>query len=413
MVKILILGGGFGGIRTALDLNQKLGEEAQITLIDRNNYHLFVPAIYEVASAYGIKKDPFSAQLRKTICIPYADIFQETSVNFIQAEIAEVNIREKRIKTKGEYAAYYDYLVIAMGSEVSDYNIPGVKEYAHQFKNLEDALFINQKLDELSKQFTEGHRIEPFSFLICGGGFTGLELAAELGCCSRVIKSRCKLRGRCSTITLFEAGPKILPVVSDQQRRLIKERLTYLGIMIMENSPIEEVGSNFIKLKSGQKVGGDLVIWTAGIKSNSFLNTVSGLSLSSRGKVSVENSMLVKGFKNIFAIGDNAEFIDPKTQKAIPTLAYVASDQGKIAATNINNLIKNKRLKKYRPFYNATVVPIGGKYAFANIGWITINGFFGWLIRAVIDIRYFLSILTPHKAFKLYLNEISVFLRND
>src|SRR3989344_7118418 len=161
MIRILILGGGFGGVRCTLDLEKKLTKsrtEFDITLIDRTGYHLFSPAIYEVASAYGIKKDPFAVQLKKSICIPYADIFNETSVDFIQAEIDQVNLQEKKVKTRGEHVFEYDYLVIALGSETSDYNIPGVKNYAHQFKTLEDALFINQKLEELSEHFTKGGR---------------------------------------------------------------------------------------------------------------------------------------------------------------------------------------------------------------------------------------------------------------
>ncbi|MDO8496619.1 MAG: NAD(P)/FAD-dependent oxidoreductase [bacterium] len=413
MLKILILGGGFGGIRCALDLDKKLKNEAEITLIDRNGYHLFVPAIYEVASAYGIKKDPFAIQLKKTICIPYADIFEDTSVNFIQAEISNVDLANKRVRTNGDHALEYDYLVLALGSDTSTYDIPGVQEYAHQFKTLEDALFINQKLEELSQQFIKGHRTEPFSFLICGGGFTGLEVAAELGCCSRVIKSKCKLKGRCSTITLFEAGSKILPILSEKERKSVKQRLTQLGIVIMESSPIEEIGPDYLKLKNGQKLNGDLIIWTAGIMPNQFLKSIANLILASSGKIPVEENLKVKGLENIFAVGDNIEFIDKKNQKPIPALAYLAIDQGKIVAKNIYSSIKNKELKSYKPSYNFFIIPVGGKYALANLGGVAIKGFMAWVFRLLVDLRYFLSILSPYKAFKLYVDEMTVFLKND
>lgn len=413
MTRILILGGGFGGIRCALDLDKKLKNEAEIILIDRNSYHLFIPAIYEVASAYGIKKDPFAIQLKKTICIPYTDIFENTSINFIQAEIANIDLTNKKVSTNGEHVLEYDYLVFALGSETSNYDIPGVQEYAHQFKNLEDALFINQKLEELSEQFIKGDRTNPFSFLICGGGFTGLEIAAELGCCSRVIKSRCKLKSRCSTITLFEAGPKILPILSEKERKAVKKRLTQLGIVIMESSSIEEIGPDFLKLKNGQKLSGDLIIWTAGIRPNQFLKSIKDLVLASSGKILVEENLRAKGFENIFAAGDNIEFFDKKNQKQIPALAYVAIDQGKIAAQNIYNSIKNKKLKSYKPFYSVFIIPVGGKYAVANFGGVVIRGFAAWVIRIIVDLRYFLSILSPYKAFKLYVDEMTVFIKND
>lgn len=413
MLKILILGGGFGGIRCALDLDKKLGNKVEITLIDRNGYHLFIPAIYEVASAYGIKKDPFAIQLKKTICIPYTDIFENTSVDFIEAEINQVDLQNKKVKTKGEHIFEYDYLVLALGSETSTYDIPGIQEYAHQFKTLEDALFINQRLEELSEQFTKGHRIEPFTFLICGGGFTGLEIAAELGCCSKVIKSKCKLKGRCSTITLFEAGSKILPMLSEKERKAVKKRLTQLGIVIMENSQIEEIGSDYLKLKNGQKLNGDLIIWTAGIKPNQFLQSIKDLALSSSGKILVEEDLRTKGNDNIFGVGDNIEFTDKKNQKQVPALAYVAIDQGRITAQNIYNATRNKKPKLYKPFYDVFIIPVGGKYAIANLGGVVIKGFLAWILRVMVDLKYFLSILSPYKAFKLYIDEMTVFIKND
>lgn len=414
MTKILILGGGFGGIRCALDLEKKLKHEAEIILIDKNSYHLFIPAIYEVASAYGIKKDPFAVQLRKTVCIPYSDILEDKKIKFLQADIAEINLNLKTVTTRGDHTLEYDYLVLGIGSEVNDYGIPGVTEYANQFKSLDDAIFINQKLEELSEQFTTGNRTEPFSFLICGGGFTGIELAAELGCCSGVIKKRCRLKGRCSTITIFEAGPKILPSISEKERKSTKERLTKLGIMIMENSPIEEVGANFVKLKSGQKLQGDLIVWTAGIKPSRLIGKIGGLPLAPSGKIMVEDDLRVKGFKNIFALGDAIEFKDPKVQKPVPALAYVAAKQGRIISKNISNSIKNKKLLTYKPFYSIFILPTGGKYALVHLfdGPI-IKGFVGWILRLMVDVGYFLTILSPYKAFKLYFDEMTIFLKND
>lgn len=417
MIKILILGGGFGGVRAALELEKKLsrsGKQFEITLVDKNGYHLFVPALYEVASAYGIKKDPFAVQLKRTVCMPYADIFEGKKINFIQAEITEVSLQHKLIRTNGNHTLEFDYLIFAIGGEVNDYGITGVQDYANQFKTLDDAIFINQKLEDISGEFKREERNEPFSFLICGGGFTGIELAAELGCCSRVIESSCKLSGRCSNITIFEAGPKILPAISEKERRIIKKRLTKLGIMLMENSPIEEVGDDFVKLKTGQKIHGDLIVWTAGIKSNRLLHDINGLPITPAGKIIVETTLQAKGLPGVFSVGDNMEFIDPKTQKPVPAFAYAAADQAKLAAKNILNLINKKPLKKYDPYYNIWIIPIGGKYALAHLwGSIRITGFLGWVIREVVDLRYLLSIFNLNKALEVFFNEVTIFTRND
>src|SRR3989344_3276800 len=408
MIKILILGGGFGGVRTALDLEKKLThptssgqEKIEITVVNRNPYHLFVSALYEIASAYGLKKDPFAVQLKK--------------INLIEAEIIDVNLNDREVRTKGDTVLNYDYLVFSLGSETEDYNIPGVKEYAYKFKSLEDAILINKKLEELSEEFESNTRTDPFSFLICGGGFAGVELAAELSCCSKAIEKRCKFKGRYSSITLFEASPKILPMVSDKERKAIVERMTKLGIIIMESSSVEEVGSDFIKLKTGQRVSGDIIIWNAGVRANSILKGIADLPLTQKGAIIVNANLSVKGFGNIFAVGDNIEFNDMKNQKVVPRLAYVAINQGKIAAKNIEAVIKNKRMKSYDPFYSIWIASIGGKYAIAHL-WRRLlikNGFLGWLVRELVDLQYLLSIFTPIKAMRIFWDEITIFSKND
>lgn len=422
MTKILILGGGFGGVRCALDLSKKLkseilAEKIEITLVDRNGYHLFVPALYEVASAYGLKRDAFAVQLRRTVCMPYADIFQGKHVNFIQAEITEISLEEKPnawVKTGGNHVLEYDYLVLALGGEAADYNITGVKEYAHQFKTLEDSLFTNEVLEDVSEQFKKGQRTDPFNFLICGGGFTGIELAAELACCSKVIKEKCKLRGRCSSISVFEAGPKILPAISEKERGLIKKRLTQLGIILMENSPIEEVGADFIKLKSGQQVRGDMVIWTAGIQPMKLLKLTPNLPLGVTGRIKVNNFLQVGEFKNIYATGDVTEFTDPKTQKPVPAFAYISSRQSRVVANNIYNSLKNKNLKTYKPAYDLWILPVGGKYALAHLrGKFIVKGLWGWIIRELVDLKYLLSIFSLNKALEVFFNDITIFSKND
>ena len=410
MAKILILGGGFGGIRAALDLEKNLKDEAQITLIDKNGYHLFLPALYEVASAYNIKKDPFAVRLKKSICIPYHSIFEGKNLDFIQDEITKIDLNGKKVFADARVFEY-DYLLIALGSQTNDFGIPGVKEYAYQFKSIEDALMVNKKLEESIKRSSASY---PVKIFICGGGFTGVELAAELSCYAKKIARVNKVKHKSHMITLFEAGSKILPMIPDEKRQHMIERLTRLGVSVMENSPIEEVGSDFVRLKNGQNMDGDIIVWTAGIKANELLKNVASLPVSASGKVVTDEFLKVQGSKNIFAIGDNVEFIDPKTQKPVPALAYVANDQGKVAAQNLMNTIREKSLKQYKPYYSVWVAPAGGKYAIAHL-WrgIHITGFWGWVVRELIDLRYMLSILSPKKAISLFWQEVTLFTKND
>ncbi len=450
MHKILILGGGFGGIRCALDLSKKIRSDVEITLIDKKSYHLFVPSLYEVASAYGIKKDPFAVRLKKTICIPYSDIFSgkkvhphthfgqflkniflpgqkskvSMGVNFIQAEISLIDLENKKIATRGGEILDYNYLVIALGGQAVDFGISGVKEYAFQFKELEDGLALNQKVEELTKEVATGARERPVKIAVIGAGFTGIEVAAEFACCVKKLSRMCGIKGRCERIMLLEAGSKILPHISNGERQIILKRLTRLGVEIIENAAVEEVGSNYIKLKNGKHLDTDLVIWTAGIRLPDLLvktpilplteKLAGGGSVFGEKKIKVNNSLEVEGLPGVFAVGDNIEFIDPKTSKPVPALAYVAVDHGKIVAKNIKRLISNKKIVEYYPFYSIWIAPIGGKYAFAHL-WFGINvkGFWGWVIREAVDFKYMLSILPVKRAVSILWQEITIFTKND
>lgn len=414
MIKILILGGGFGGVRVALDLEKKLKDDAQITLIDKSSYHLFVPALYEVASAYGIKQDPFAIRLKKTICIPYLDIFYDKKISFIQAEIFSIDVENKKIATRGGEILDYDYLIIALGGQAADFGVLGVKEYAFQFKNLEDGLALNQKIDQLTKEIAAGTRNPPIKITVIGAGFTGIEVAAELACCVKKFARICNIKSRCERIILIEAAPKILPAISDEERSMVVNRLTELGVEILNGAAVEEVKSEQIKFKSGKTLDTDLVIWTAGIKPPDILKSLPGDSLTASGKLKVDENLAVAGLRNTFAVGDNAEFTNQQTGRPVPALAYIAVDQGQIAAKNIVHLLKSKKLINYKPFFSVWIAPVGGKYALAHLwGGVTIKGFLGWILRELVDLRYILSILPVKKAISIFWQEVTLFTKND
>ncbi len=412
--KILILGGGFGGVRTALDLERALGPSADITLIDRNSYHLFLPLLYEVASAFGVRRDPYSLKLRKTISIPYADIFQGKHIHFVQADITRVDLEHREVQTASGTAYSYDYLVIGLGSESADFGIPGVKAYAYQFKTIDDALMLNRRLAEVFEEASRGERTLPIRILVGGAGFTGVELAAELACCAKNFAAQCGLGRRCFTIALLEGGPKILPGISERERSLIVRRLTKLGVGVLEHTRIQDVLSDSIKLTDGRTMKGDIVLWTAGVEAHRFLRTIANLGLTDRGKIIVDEYLNVVNHENVFAVGDNIEFIDHRNQRPEPALAYVAVDHGKVAAKNIRRSIHGKERIPHKPFYDVWVAPVGGKYAVAHLWWnISIPGFLGWFIRQLVDFRYFLSVLPFKRALQLFTQEVEIFRHND
>lgn len=325
----------------ALDLNKKLGRGHEVTVIDKSNCHLFLPSLYEVASARSVEKDDvYGIILRETICVSYEKIFSGKNISFIQAEASHINIRNQEVHLGSGKVINYDYLVLALGSEVETFGIPGVREYAHQFKSMEDALLIHKKMHEYFQEAKEGKRELPVRFLVGGAGFTGIELAAELACCAEDIRRACNLKSECTDISVtdisvFEAAPQILPMVSDKERKIIRRRLERLGVKIYENSSISEIKPEGVKIKDGKFVKGDIIIWTAGIRASSFASNIAGLHTDQRGRIKVNEFLQAIDYANIFAVGDSAAFFDPRTQKTVPGLAYVAIDEGRIAAENI------------------------------------------------------------------------------
>ena len=406
--KVLIIGGGFGGVRAALDLDKKLSaKEVEITLVDKNNFHLFLPDLYEVASAVGNWKDCYHVQLKKMINIPYADIFEGTRINFFQAEIIKIDLEKREAVSGGSETLGYDYLVLGPGAETETFGISGVSEYAYKFKNVDEALFLNQRINEVFDQVKKGQHSEPVSLVVAGAGFNGVELVAELGCLAKKLSSSYKIK-------VLEAAPQILPMVSAKERRIIRNRLTDLNIEILENKKIAEVGPDFVEIEGGERYKADFIIWTAGIRASSFLKNIFGLRLDERGKMIINNFLQAEGWTNLLSLGDSASFVDVQSKKPIPGLAYVAVAEGKIVAENIYRLIKNKHLKSYQPFYSTWVAPVGGKFAVAHLSKkVTVSGFLGWVIRELIDLRYFISILPFSKAISLFTETITLFTKND
>lgn len=427
MANILILGGGFGGVRAALDLNKKLGHRKNIKIIlaDKNNAQTFYPALYEVASVFGVDHEhPYHTRIRGMIAIPYSEIFKGTKIELIQAQINLIDIGAKHVVTANGMTINFDYLIMALGVAASTFGVPGAEEYTFKFKSIEDGLMLSDKLEELFNAAGQDGHSPHINILIGGAGFTGVELASELANCTAHVAHRHKITQRnCASITLIESAPAMLPTVSDKERAKIKKRLIGLGVNIMENSVIEEVMPDSLKLKNGQILKGDLIIWSAGLKALDMFKTVNGLELDDHGRILVNEYMQAKNYNTIFAIGDNIIFIDPKNKKPIPQMAFVAIEQGSIAAENIARLVeesvpgeeisRKSDLESYKANYDVWIAPVGAKYAWAHLGGWGIGGFFGYIIRELVDLRYFISILPFFKALKLFFEDIRVFSQND
>ncbi|PIR41508.1 MAG: hypothetical protein COV31_01395 [Candidatus Yanofskybacteria bacterium CG10_big_fil_rev_8_21_14_0_10_46_23] len=418
---VVVIGGGFGGIQAAKTARKKLGSGFSVAVIDRSPEHLFYPSLYEIASASLVDrgetdfdKSLYGVKLRSSVSISFSQIFFGTGIDFLQAQVKNLNIEKREISLGSGEVVTYDYLVLALGAERATFGIPGVEEYAYGFHSINDALLIHRRMHQLHEAAKKSGFSKPIKIVIGGAGFSGIELAAEMVCCSKVFGRMCGADKICTEITLVEAG-KMLTTISNRERQIVRQRLRELKIKVLEDRRIKKITATSLIVNEGEEIEADLIIWTAGVKASTFVSNIIGLHTDDRQRIIVDKYLQAKDAPRVYAIGDNAGFIDPKTQKTVPGLAYVASQQGKIAGYNIASALTKADLKKqYIPEYDAWVLPVGAKYAVAHLGrYLSVAGFFGWVIRMLIDLRYFVTILPFFAAVKLFYQDIQLFIKND
>lgn len=372
MTEIVVLGGGFAGVSAAKELKKLSGEQLRITLVDRNPYHLFIPSLYEVATA----EEP-----RNNICIPFSEIFPH-GVRFIKGEAIKINKDAKEIEFRGGQILKYDYLVIALGSE-SDYrDIPGLKENSISFKSLEEAEKIRNTVKEKYKEM-QG-RGKALMIALVGGGTTGVELSTELS------KYEERLGGNVE-VSIFQGGPTLLKAVSHTVSEIAKKRLQKAEINVHLNSRVVRVTKDALELEDGRVHPYDVLIWTGGVRPSSVVLN-DGFPQNSEKRLDVDEYLRVKGEKNVFAAGDVAD--------NRPKLAQVAHEQGTVAGENLVRLLKGQTMKPYKYRLLGILIPLFGKYVVVDIHGMVFTGFLGYMFQQMVFLRYLLMILPPWKAFR-------------
>jgi len=333
MKNIVILGGGFGGVRTALDLGRnitkhQLQKEYEVILVDKNNEHTFTPPLYTIPT---LSPQNFSDETAKNlVTFPFKELFKDLPIRFIKDEIEHLDLEQGVVHLHRSKLSY-EYLVLALGAESNYFDIPGLADSAFSFKSMNDALRLRQKIHDLFE-----HKGKELRVVIGGGGPTGVELAAriryELGI----------------SVTIVEALPSILPGFQTDFIQRITDRLKNLGVGILVNSPIARADKDTLFISNGVMVPFDILIWTGGVKAVGLAQEMP-LKREKRGRMEVEsvleclpNGTDLRVYGKIYAIGDIACFYDPITKQPMPQVARTAIEQGVIAAKNIINCIEKE-----------------------------------------------------------------------
>lgn len=385
--RVVIVGGGFGGLKLA---NSLRGSDYQVVIVDRNNYHQFPPLIYQIASA-GIEPS--------SISFPFRKIFQDRDDFFFRmAEVRSVFPEQKILQTSiGKVS--YDYLVFAAGTTTNFFGNKSVEEHAIPMKNVSEAMGLrNALLENFERALTcasDTERQELLNVVIVGGGATGVEVAGALSEMKNYVlpKDYPDMSSSLMNIYLIEAGPRLLPALSQESSAKVEQYLRKMGVNVLLNKMVTDYKDHCVMLRDGSQIATRTFIWVSGVAAERIDN-LAETSLGRGGRILVDEYNRVKGYEDIFAIGDQCIMPegDPTWRDGHPQLAQVAIQQGKLLARNLKAMAKDKKLRPFRYRNLGTMATVGRNRAVAEFSSIRMAGFFAWLMWLLVHLRSILGV---------------------
>ncbi|WP_321992461.1 FAD-dependent oxidoreductase [Marispirochaeta aestuarii] len=413
MKRIVILGGGYGGIAAAKKLAKifKKNNDIEITIVDKNTYHTLMTELHEVA---GSRVDPDS------VMVSYERIFANTKVKVITDFITGIDFEKKAlVSEKAKYP--YDYLILGTGGAPEFFDIQGIQENSFSLWSLEDAIRIRQHIEErfrlAAKEPDPEQKKQMLTFVVAGAGFTGIELAGELMERRDVLCARYHIDPRDVRIIVVEAMDRVLPIIEEPLRKKTEKYMRKHGIEIMLKSPIVAAEENLVILQSGESIKTETFVWTCGIHGSEFTSRIPlekghtargecsiaseegihGMSgcrfeedetyiVGKRGRILVNNLMQTADYHDIYAVGDNLWFVEEG--KVLPQIVETALQTGECAAENIAADIQSKDKKAFKSNYHGFMVSIGGRYCVSNAGGIKLSGFFAMAMKHMVNLHY-------------------------
>ncbi len=379
---VVIIGAGFGGLYAARAMRRA---RVQITVIDRRNHHLFQPLLYQVATA-ALSPGDIAYPIR-------AVLSRQKNSRVLLAEANAIDVKNRKVILKdGE--VQYDYLIVATGASHSYFGHDEWEEAAPGLKTLEDALEIRRRIlyafERAEREAdTERHKAL-LTFMVVGGGPTGVELAGAIAEISRQVLRRDfrAIDPAEARVILVEAGPRILSTYPRELSDKAFRSLQHLGAEVWCNSPVTSITPQRVTI-ANQEVPCATTLWAAGVKASSIAASLD-VPLEKAGRVIVEPDLSIPGSPNVFVIGDLAVFTH-QTGKPLPGVAPVAIQQGRHAARNILRSLKGKPRTTFHYFDKGTLATIGRAAAVADFGFLRISGFFAWLAYLFVHIFFLIG----------------------
>lgn len=387
---IVIIGGGFGGLYTAQNLKSA---RANISLIDRRNFHLFQPLLYQVATG-GLSPANIAAPLR-------AILKRQKNTEVLLAEVSQIDAKQQQVHFKDGNQVHFDALVVATGASHNYFGNHHWEKHAPGLKSIEDATEIRRRVlmafEAAEREVDPVKRQAWLRFVVVGGGPTGVELAGALGeIANQTLRDDFRhINPTEAEIYLVEAVDRILTPYAPSLSEKAKKSLESLGVQVRLNTMVTDIQADHLMLKSGdlsERISTHTVLWGAGVQASplgQILHEQTGAELDRAGRVKVEPDLSLPGHPNIFVIGDLAHFAH-QGDNPLPGVAPVAMQQGKYVAKLIKARLENASTshKPFRYLDKGSMATIGRSRAVAQVGSLKFSGWLAWMMWLFIHVLF-------------------------
>ncbi|MFP3727073.1 NAD(P)/FAD-dependent oxidoreductase [Priestia filamentosa] len=379
--EIVILGAGYAGILSAINLQKRItSKEANITLVNKNDYHYFTTELHQPAAG------TFPKEKTKVLI---TDLISPSRVNIEQDEVVEIKTKDQTVVLKNKEIKY-DYLIVSLGSESETFGIPGLKEYAYGKWTYNGALSLREHIEEKFKNYNGDTK--DVSIVVGGAGFTGIEFVSEIADRIPALCKQYNVPRESVKLVCVEAAPTVLPGFDEKLVNYGVKKLEKKGVQFIIGTPIKECYSNGVLLADGKEIKAETVVWAAGVRGNAVIEK-SGFE-NTRGRVAVNKHLQAPGYNNVFIAGDCSLIMNESTQRPYPPTAQIAMQMGPLLAKNLAQMIKGNTedLKTFKPSIKGTVASLGRKDAIGVVGNIKVYGRLASYVKKAIDLRYLLII---------------------
>lgn len=378
--KVLVLGAGYAGLQTVVKLQKQLSEEdAQITLINKNDYHYEATWLHE-ASAGTISYED--------LLYPVESVLKD-NVEFVRAEVTKIDRNAKKVETtRGIFD--FDILVVGLGFESETFGINGMKEYAFQIENVHTARKIARHIEDKFANYAASKTKDDndLAILVGGAGFTGVEFLGELTDRIPELANKYGVNQSKVKITCVEAAPKMLPMFSDN---LVNHAVSYLegrGVEFKVGTPIVAANEKGFVVKVNdqeQTLEANTVVWAAGVRGSQLMEkSFEGVK---RGRIVTKQDLTIEGYDDIFVIGDCSAFIPEGEERPLPTTAQIAMQQGEHVAKNIQHILKGEPTENFNYVDRGTVASLGKYEGVGLVYGREVTGKKAAFLKRVIDTR--------------------------